>query len=401
MDKRSDKTDPPTDPQVIEVEAQIDAWRSGAYGPFANATILTKDAPATSATCSQSVNGLEPPLGVPFRCAIKLKANGKGYGIVELLIEGLPAELAGIEASVKERKGIDLLLQAVFSPERSIQLILPAKVLGASQMGDIPPDYPVVVDAIRGAAGYEATVLHTPTIADVLDPAGSPVTLVCPVSSRWHAHEEKSNGAYVNVTSESGLMARLWVKKSLLSAAGIRSLHLADSRTTHDRPDDRQRLNAFETVLREGRQEELERLEIDRLELSLEWVEAKGQWRVCRLVAPLSLREPACEGEIIGWVEGITDGAPQTASGGPRNVPAAQEHAEAEPVTPTSYQFITIAFQDRRLGRGQVRYSGEERIAAAGLADGVPVVMSLVGKGRFWRIRTLHRSRPTENEAAP
>lgn len=53
MDKRSDKTDPPTDPQVIEVEAQIDAWRSGAYGPFANATILTKDAPATSATCSQ------------------------------------------------------------------------------------------------------------------------------------------------------------------------------------------------------------------------------------------------------------------------------------------------------------------------------------------------------------
>jgi len=49
----------PADNTVIEVEAQIDGWRDGSFGPYAHVRILTHGTPATTATCSKVLKGLE------------------------------------------------------------------------------------------------------------------------------------------------------------------------------------------------------------------------------------------------------------------------------------------------------------------------------------------------------
>ena len=388
-------TDTSKDNGTIEVEAFISEWRDGQYGPYAYARITTPGAPTTSASCRQSVKGLEPPLGTPFRCRIKLQANGKGYAVTELLVEGLPETLSQVEATVQGTKGYDLLLRPLEEAGYGITITLSGKLLGTHQLGAIPPDYPVLVDAARSVAGYEATVLHAPSVAEVLDPAHSPVTLVCSVLSPWDAGQAQSKGAYVGIAADSGLTAKIWVNAAMLRAAGIPALYIARDDEDWTPEDEHEALQAWETVLRQGDQAERAGLHVDRLALCLEWVDAKQQWRVCRLAAPRAVREPGCEGEVVDWVYGVASGEVVTAS---RKKPQAPQDQDELASSAATYQYIMIDYQDNRLGRGSVRLSGAQRIAAAGLGPDVPVVVTLVGKGPFWEVRALHRAWPLRNE---
>jgi hypothetical protein len=385
-----------TDNGTIEVEAIVSDWRDGQFGPYAYARITTPGAPTTSASCRQSVKGVEPPLGTPFRCLIKLQANGKGYAVTELLIEGLPETLFHVEATVQGSKGYDLLLRPIEEAEYGITITLSGKLLGTRQLGTIPPGHPVLVDAARCATGYEVTVLHAPVVAEVLDPQHSPITLVCPVLSSWDADQPQSKGAYVGVMGDAGLTAKIWLNATMLRAAGIPALHIARDDGDSTPEDEQDALQAWETVLRQGDEAERAGLHIDRLALCLEWVDAKQQWRVCRLVAPRAVREPSCEGEIVDWVYGVASGEVVTAS---RKTPqASQDQEDSASSSAATYQYIMIDYQDNRLGRGSVRLSGAQRIAAAGLGPEVPVVVTLVAKGPFWEVRALHRAWPLRKE---
>ena len=51
--------------------------------------------------------------------------NGKGYGVVKLLIGGSLAELSEIRATVQESKGIDVLLRPASPAEHAITITLP------------------------------------------------------------------------------------------------------------------------------------------------------------------------------------------------------------------------------------------------------------------------------------
>lgn len=99
---------------------------------------MTRDAPIDRASCAISVKGLQPPLNIPFRCLIRLKASGKGYTIAELLIDGLTEVITQVSATVRDSERVDLLLDGALSEEYSATITLPGKLMSSNQLASIP-----------------------------------------------------------------------------------------------------------------------------------------------------------------------------------------------------------------------------------------------------------------------
>lgn len=369
-----------------EVTAQIDQWRDGKNGRYASAQILSEGAPTQTATCNAIVNHQHPPSGQAFRCIIEKKANGNGYKVTDILIEGLEAELFAIPAVVRNKQGFDLLLDAQPLPEgQSVPVMLPSTLLRQQQIDDIEPGAEVRIDAVRGASGYVASKLHHPTVLDAFNSSESPQTIIAYVKSRWPGKSD--SGCYVSFQSpDTAVSASFWVKQSLLKSAGIPATHPYDKAATTE--PDSQSLDQWQDLLRQGSPAQVEQLKIDRLELQLEWVEAMHKWQVCRLCRPRALREPQGS-EIIDWVEGIVIIDPLAAIG-------QDDGADPQSAKPAaaSLDHVDVAFQDARVGRGTVRLMGKEKIANALLGQGTPVIFSLVAKGEYWNIKCLHRCTP-------
>jgi hypothetical protein len=378
--------------QGHEVDAIIMQWREGGTNRYAFATILTDGAVADTATCSEFLNDQSVPLGSPFRCRIMPKANGKGYRIVELIIEGLAETLPKLPAVVAGRRKDGVMAQARPLPEAPLlPVILPWKVLNEHHIADIVQGTEIIIDAQREPTGYLASALHYPGLAQALDPALSPHVLVVFPDKDWD-REAPGDGLYATFSApDASVIGKIWLSKNLLFACGIPSL-IKNKLARQAKPEEHATLlDAWQDTLREGHQEDCALLEIDRVEIECEWVESKSTWRLSRLCRPRSVREPDYENEIIDWVSGKVCSEAMTKH--QRQKPHATEPAK-------TYQSISIAYCDNRLGRGMVEVTGATRIQAAGLSRDVPVIFSLVATKGDWRLKQLHRATPARAGSA-
>ena len=365
--------------------AQIDEWREGKTGRYAFARILTDGAPTTTATCSEMVNHHRPPTEKPFRCIIRKKANGNGYAIADIIIEGLEAELFAIPAIVIGKMGWDLLVEAQPLPDgQRLRVTIPSKLLSQQQIEYIEESAEVTIDAVRSSSGYVATQLHHPTVSDAFTTTESPQTIIAFVKNKWPNQDKASKGCHVTFQAPgASVTASFWIQQSLLKGAGISAIRPWDKVTPLGPESSSQLLDQWQAIMRNGSPAEAEELEIDRLELQLEWVESNHSWRVCRLCRPRALREPQGN-EIIDWVEGMVISDRQALK------------PSANPV-----EYVDVSFQDSRVGRGTVRLMGQQKITHAALAKGTKIIFSLVSKGNYWNVKCLHQSVPVLNKDAP
>lgn len=389
-----------------EVTAQINQWRDGKNGRYAFADILNEGAPAQTATCNATINHHTPPTGEPFRAIIKKKANGNGYTIIDIIVEGLPAELPGIKAVVRHKQRIDLLLDTIPQPNTpSVPVILPAKLLNQQQIADIEPGTEVAIDAQRGASGYVASKLHAPSVLDAFDHLQSPQTIIVDIKNYWPGEHQDKKGCFVSYQAPGmAVTAIIWIGQQLLRGAGIPATVPMDPSSTLEPGTSAALLDQWQDTLRGGSQAEMEQLGINQLELELEWIVAQHRWRVSRLCRPRALRIPQ-DTEVIDWVQGCVVIAPPDADRqeppSDHREPAATAAVSPSTPPPAAQEYVHVSFQDPRVGRGTLRLYGKEKIALAGLDLDTQLTFSLVGKGEYWQIKWLHRATPTRPEDAP
>lgn len=251
---------------------------------------------------------------------------------------------------------------------------------------EIDVETPIVFDGVRGHKGYEVAKILQPTEAAALPAGKSPQGAMALVQKEWDV-ESQAKGVNVSVRSVGSVVAaKVFVPGNLLRGAGIERLVRASRHVLPPWEESDGLLSHWESVLREGTAAERDELEIDRLELLLEWVEASQQWRVERLLRPCSLREPKGTKEVVDWVSGTV----------------LTEPVEVKPNFSERCFYVEVSYQDQRVGRGTARLRvGEQRLMDAGLEPGVPVVVRLESNKEFWNIGGLHRSRPKSKDDAP
>jgi hypothetical protein len=370
--------------EQLEVEALITEsdWRPGRYGRYALAQVFSSDMPAELAICDQVVKGVKPPTGSRFRC--KIERSHRGWRIVEILVDGLPQELIGISGVVREVETDGREVHASPLPSGPVVVFqLDNRCLREAKLVEIDVETPIVFDGVRGHKGYKVAKILQPTAAAALPAGKSPQGAIALVQKEWDV-ESQAKGVNVSVRSVGSVVAaKVFVTGKLLRGAGIERLVRANRHELPSWEESDGLLSHWESVLREGTVAERDELEIDRLELLLEWVEACQEWRIERLLRPCSLREPKGPKEVVDWVSGTV----------------LTERVEANSREQRFY--VEVSYQDQRVGRGTARlYAGEQQLMDAGLEPGVPVMVRLESKEKFWNIGGLHRSRPKSKDAA-
>ncbi|WP_246793120.1 hypothetical protein [Burkholderia perseverans] len=403
----------------IQVKAVVHEWKDGPYGTWANAAIVT-DAPTKAATFSVKILGTQPEAGKPFHCEIAFRKNR--WSIVAVLLDHLPSTLQGVKACVgdpltKGSRGYSLIPLAPDSDLDGVALVLPQAILEKAGIALIRAGTEVHVDAERNGSRFEATTLHAPHAGQAFPadrPAGQDQTPV--VAFAINAWSESSKKPVLFATHEVGapVSARIWVPHSALRSLGIQAVHRATLPETETDEQSREQIDAWSAALR-GSREQRDAVSIDRI---LVWVQSSRngtQWDFLRLLGPGERRVPTRDGEVVDWVGAIVDEISiHVASRSPTppdREPGSQFDADSPPGADHASEAVeprmkvTVTFSDERLGHGKSRAFLTESITkGAGLAPGVPVIVRLVSKDRYWNVSHLHRATPhlspTDNDPA-
>lgn len=399
---------------TLEIEAEVTEWRTGDHGYYALVRVLSADSPVKSALCAQDVKGVTPVLGIPFRC--RVKQTSRGWRVAEIIVNGLPCDLtdvAGIVRTGPVFKGGSQVWTFATEP-------LPDGVTVAAEMdtarlrdvylAEIDVGASVRFNAVRGPRGYEVTKLLRPTPAEAFpsSPADVPrQTVVALVGHNWTADGPKK-GVVVRLRSAAGapVSASAFVRASMLRAAGLKQLFRASGSTPPLQADSEEMLSEWQAALHSNGRDASGQIEVDRIEVEVEWVASSSQWRVERLLRPRALRLPSGSGEVVDWVHGTVLGQPcKLARAASQVRPTQSEGArEGQEELDSTVQLVSVEveYDDARLGHGTASLRlTEHKAQAAGLSPGTAVTVCLKSREDYWNIAMLHRALPSEAEALP
>ncbi len=391
---------------TLEVEALITEWRTGKHGLYAFIRVLSADTPAKTAICGRDVKGVLPPIDTPFRC--RIGRADRGWRVTELIVGGLPHELTGVTGVVRmgpapSGRKIWTIETEPLLGEVAVITELDARFLWAVHLAEIDIGTQVRFDAERGARGYEVTKLLHPTAAEAFPSGPSDMprqTVVVLVQKDWTVDDPK--GVSVRMRSDAGapVAASAFVRASMLRAAGLKRLFRASGSTPPPKAESEELLSKWEMMLHSADRDTRDGIEIDRLELEVEWVASSSEWRAERLLRPRALRRPTGSGEVVDWVHGTVLGNPRKmASVAPRAEPMQEKEDGAEGRGTAGLQeqrmAVDVEYEDARVGCGTTDLRlAEHKVQAAGLAPGVPVIVCLKAHEEYWNITALHRSCP-------
>lgn len=383
---------------VISVNALITNWQENEIGRYGLATILTPDAPAGMAFFAVNEHETEPELNKSFECLISL-VRGR-WRVVKMACDQPPQEL--------ELSGIVVeLLDAPGLPVWKIQLTLGDGELRFARLGSKPlSDVNLawvddgtavrvrVVLPVKGDGQIQ--VLLEPTAASVVaHDADHPAKGYLAVPRKdWHTDDQvapKSLPFALRVPG-TGAWPLLWVKPSDLREQGIRAVNSVPLSKPFSEAYAERLLDDAANVLQWGTPEELARLVLEAIRVEPRFDARQQAWRLKRLRAPLSLREPGEDGEAVDWVQALVcelypgKKDDNKEDEGERNV----DQVAKEPAVK-----ISMDIDDRRLGRGKVSgFMSAQKIKQAGLEEGVKAIVTLVSRKTYWNINVLHRSTP-------
>lgn len=391
----SENNDPPGTP----VSVRIDKWLDGKYGPYAYANVLTPDAPSTQALFSRKKFKTEPALGVPFDCHIDMDKGRWRVVAVASEPEPVEKELRGyVESSVG--RGYDRSWIIKLAAESgSGHATLTTKVLRAARFAHVECGQELTFIALSSdEREWVITSLLSPKVAEVVDASNAEDRYLAFAISTWRDEGAARDLMVAVHVPPSKLWPLVYVKPYLLTNQSIRCVYAADLCDADTVVDASGHLSDAAQTLQCGTADELADLSICCLQITLKW-EARQRWCVDRLIAPLSLREPE-KGEIIEWVMAKVTTVP-TAEPELEPAETSIDDTEVPDTSPAVTKSVPVwmTIDDPRIGRGRVSgFLKTELIAAAGLAEGVQTVVSLMGKPPYWNIKVLHRSIPLRED---
>jgi len=386
-------------PSTISVNALITSWRDSERGRYGLATILTPDAPAEKAFFAINEHVTVPVLNESFECSIGL-VRGR-WRVVKMTCDQPPQvlELTGVIVELLEAPGLPMW-KVQLEPGDGEQRFarLGSKLLNEVNLAWVDDGTPVRVRVELPAKGDgEILALLEPTAASVVaSDADHPAKGYLAVSRKdWHADDQndpKSLPFALHVPG-TGAWPLLWVKPSELRKQGICSVASVPLSEPFNAVYVERVLDDAAIVLQSGGPEALANLVLEAIRVALHFDARRQAWRLERLRAPLSLREPEEDGETIDWVQAQVCELHQLKKDddGERNV----DKGSKDPAWK-----IWMDIDDRRLGRGKVsRIMPAQTVRQAGLEEGVKAIITLVSRkpyrGKpYWDIKVLHRSTP-------
>lgn len=383
----------------VAVTVRIDKWIDGPFGRFANAKVLSPDAPTIEAIFKVKKFKTEPPIKEPFDCSIKLA--GKRWQVVALASEPEPVERE-LRGRVEDftGNGYERVWTIRLAPgSGALQATLTTKVLRAARFAHVEVGQELTFTALStDGREWAATRLLTPKVADLVDISTPGVRYVCFAIKDWSSEGSAKSVTVAVHAPNSTIWPLVYLKAQLLVGQSIRAVRAADLGDSHTVDSASLHLEEASQILQSGTPEELADLIIHCVEVTLKW-DAQGYWNVDRLTSPLSLREPK-PSEEIEWVQAqvsrIVPAKPVIES---TVVSEEGEDLQDKPPVREPKAQVWMDINDPRVGRGCV--SGRLTptvIAAAGLKKGVPLVVRLIGNPPYWNMKLLHRSTPPRED---
>lgn len=374
-------------PSAISVNALITRWRDSERGRYGLATILTPEAPAEKAFFAINEHATEPELNESFECSISL-VRGR-WRVMKMACDQPPQllELSGVVVGLLEVPGLptwEVQLQLGDGERRFARL--GSKLLNDVNLAWVDDGMPVRVRVELPARGDgQIQALLEPTAVSALaSDAGHPARGYLAVSRKdWHADDQddpKSLPFALHVPG-TGAWPLLWVKPKELRTQEVRSIASVPLSEPFSAVYMERALDDVAIVLQSGKPEALASLVLEAIRVEIRFDARRQAWRLERLRAPLSLREPEEDGETIDWVQA--------------RVCELHQNKKADDGARDPEWRIWMDIDDRRLGRGKVSgFIAAQTVRQAGLEEGVKAVVTLVSRKRYWNIKVLHRSIP-------
>ncbi|WP_294738680.1 hypothetical protein [uncultured Pseudomonas sp.] len=372
--------------KTLTVTVRIHAWKVAKNGNrYGVAEVLSPDISVEKAMYYIDTHGWEPPLDEEFACLISEK--GSWWQVVgfppdpedeatEVVLTGVCEGSHGKHAAQVWR-----LRVSSESDDPDFMATLTQPLLKEAGLIDIEPGAHVHFEALKSRRTCTASKIISPTAHDALDP-GEQIAFV-----RFDWPNTKVPAGAAKIFSEK---TKVWlglnIEAALLKRCGIDALSQAVGPWPASLQTSHTLIEQWQTTLREGDQEQIQALRIDRLRVTVRPYKTTTSVGVNleKLVAPLQIRHPFSPDEVIDWVDAvICDIQP----------------AEKKKTTSPDFK-VTFKIKDPRLGRGEV--CGNfflQSTTAADLKTGVPCVVDLAAYTNkagqpTWTIHRLHRSQP-------
>lgn len=399
--------------QELTVQARITSWSESKFGRYAVAEILTPDVEAKKALFGANRFRWAPELDTPFTCIIS--PSDKGWKVVALPDEeGTTVLLKGTFKEV-QGQGRDRIWQIEVSAGQSQATgiaHLKNDVLQEAGLIDFEPGALLEFEALKTSHACTVTRIMFPQIKDAFED-GEHIAFV---RADWRP--EKDKGVRVAVLSRNcRVWIHMYIASDLLKRCGITSLVKAPYPWTIHQTESRNAIHAWQETLQNGNTDERDALSMDRLLVTTQLYASKGKTGLSlrKLVAPLRMRSPLSPDEVIDWISAHVVDIKPSAPRANRSEVHEQPQPDHPTVTgslrkttpPNAASQVTFKVQAPGLGRGEVQGRFyEPRVKAAGLAIGVPCIVTLAaynlnGEAR-WTIKKVHQSEPAqriENDA--
>lgn len=279
-------------------------------------------------------------------------------------------------------------------------------VLQEAGLIDFEPGAVLEFEALKTSRACTVTRIMFPQIKDAFED-GEHIAFL---RAEWCAEKEK--GVRVAVLSRScRAWIHMYITSDLLKRCGITKLVEAPLPWTVHHAESRNTVHAWQEILQNGNADERDALSMDRLLVTTQIYTSKGKSGLSlrKLVAPLRMRSPRSPDEVIDWISAHVVNIKPSPPRANRSQAAEQPRPNRSAVTgslekttpPNTASQVTFKVQAPGVGRGEVqgRFS-EPRVKAAGLAIGVPCIVTLAayslnGEAR-WTIKKVHQSEPAQ-----